>query len=378
MQNHYRYIIQGAGASGLWLAHSLNEAGLLAFDQLLIVEGEANKVNDRTWCFWSTEEEQKFSFIDTRWSSLNIQGKRQSISPYQYCHARSQAFYSWVRESLAKNSNIHWLNDWVEDVSDVGDGVNVQTKKGLYFADYFFGSGQWKTKVKGDDITLWQSFVGWRIRLINQTWDAQSATLMDFSIPQSDTTRFLYVLPLSESEGLVEATQFHAERLPKEEGEFILRQICTQRGWDVEIIEVECDAIPMSPLFNQNQSHHDSNARIIEIGIAAGALKPTTGYGFLTMRNHANQIAQALKTGNVLPKIYRKRRFRFYDALLLQMLQENPHRGKAIFERLFQRQPAQLVLKFLDEKTSIWEEIRIFSQLQVPWFLKAVFHYAKH
>jgi lycopene beta-cyclase len=134
----------------------------------------------------------------------------------------------------------------------------------------------------------------------------------------------------------------------------------------------------MSPLFNQNQSHHDSNARIIEIGIAAGALKPTTGYGFLTMRNHANQIAEALKTGNVLPKIYRKRRFRFYDALLLQMLQENPHRGKAIFERLFQRQPAQLVLKFLDEKTSIWEEIRIFSQLQVPWFLKAVIHYAKH
>jgi len=66
LQNHYRYIIQGAGASGLWLAHSLNEAGLLAFDQLLIVEGEANKVNDRTWCFWSTEEEQKFSFIDTR------------------------------------------------------------------------------------------------------------------------------------------------------------------------------------------------------------------------------------------------------------------------------------------------------------------------
>jgi glycine/D-amino acid oxidase-like deaminating enzyme len=38
LQNHYRYIIQGAGASGLWLAHSLNEAGLLAFDQLLIVE----------------------------------------------------------------------------------------------------------------------------------------------------------------------------------------------------------------------------------------------------------------------------------------------------------------------------------------------------
>jgi hypothetical protein len=36
-----------------------------------------------------------------------------------------------------------------------------------------------------------------------------------------------------------------------------------------------------------------------------------------------------------------------------------------------------LVLKFLDEKTAIWEEIRIFSQLQIAWFLKAVFQYAK-
>ena len=122
---------------------------------------------------------------------------------------------------------------------------------------------------------------------------------------------------------------------------------------------------------------HRAAARIIEIGISAGALKPTTGYGFLTMRNHALQIARALKTGNPLPRIYRKRRFRFYDALLLQMLEENPHRGKDIFERLFNKLPARLVLKFLDEKTAIWEEIRIFSQLQIAWFLKAVFQYAK-
>lgn len=377
VQNHFRYIIQGAGASGLWLAHSLSEAGLLEVDQLLIIEGDANKVNDRTWCFWGKAEEHNFPFVDAKWPSLKVQGNVQSIAPYQYCHARSEGFYRGMREALLKNTNVFWLNEWVNQATAVGQCVNVQTNQHNLTADYFFGSGQWNSKIKLGDIALWQSFVGWRVRLINQSWEANAATLMDFSIPQSNSTRFLYVLPLNSCEGLVEVTQFHPERLLKEEGEAILQQICQERGWEVEVLEVECDAIPMSPAFNQLESHHNAGARIIEIGISAGALKPTTGYGFLTMRNHALQIARALKTGNPLPRIYRKRRFRFYDALLLQMLEENPHRGKDIFERLFNKLPARLVLKFLDEKTAIWEEIRIFSQLQIAWFLKAVFQYAK-
>ena len=43
-QNRYDFIIQGAGASGLWLAHALNEMELLKNKRLLIVEGDLNKV----------------------------------------------------------------------------------------------------------------------------------------------------------------------------------------------------------------------------------------------------------------------------------------------------------------------------------------------
>lgn len=377
VQNHFRYIIQGAGASGLWLAHSLNEAGLLEVDQLLIIEGDTNKVNDRTWCFWTKDEALDLSFVDTKWSSLMVQGAVQSIAPYQYCHARSDRFYGCMRDALLENSNILWLNEWVNHATEIGHGVHVQTNHRTVTSDYFFGSGQWNSQFNKGDITLWQSFVGWRVKLIDQTWEHRAATLMDFSIPQSNSTRFLYVLPLSNQEGLVEVTQFHRERLQKEEGERILQEICRQRGWEVEVLEVECDAIPMSLLFNQLTSSHSSDSRMIEIGISAGALKPTTGYGFLTMRKHAVQIAQALKTGSSIPRIYRKQRFRFYDALLLQMLEKDPHRGKEIFERLFKKQPARLVLKFLDEKTNILDEIRIFSQLQIAWFVKALFRYAK-
>ncbi|MEY4315458.1 MAG: hypothetical protein RI977_835, partial [Bacteroidota bacterium] len=98
---------------------------------------------------------------------------------------------------------------------------------------------------------------------------------MDFSVPQAHATRFLYVLPIAENEGLVEVTQFHASPLTVAEGEEMLAEICKERGWKCSILEVECNAIPMSSVFNQTEKLTQSNARIIPIGVGAGALKPT-------------------------------------------------------------------------------------------------------
>lgn len=372
MQKQYDYIIQGAGASGLWLAYWMQELGLLKSHHLLVIEGIETKGNDRTWCFWTPENVKEFPFVNRHWSSLMIRGNAQRIDPFQYCHARSESFYGWVKAKLAGNAHVHWSSEWVRAATQEGSQVSVVTDACRYQSQYFFRSGQMDEGQENTTIALWQSFVGWRIKFRQGGWDDGAATLMDFSIPQAGTTRFLYVLPISETEGLVEVTQFYSEKLARSEGEAILEHVCAERNWAYDVEEVECDAIPMSSFFNQKQSHNTSGNRIISIGVYAGALKPTTGYGFLAMREHGRSLALALQQKQLLPKIFRKARFRFYDALLLQMLTHTPYRGKAIFERLFSKQPAHRVLKFLDEKTSIWEEIRIFSRLQVSWFLKAL------
>ncbi|MBM3437893.1 MAG: hypothetical protein FJX91_02050 [Bacteroidetes bacterium] len=375
MQEKYAYIIQGAGASGLWLAYWMDQQGLLESKQLLIIEGDSNKLNDRTWCFWTDESTQDFPFVDRQWSSLWVQGQTQPIAPYQYCHARSAIFYQWIKSSLHKNAHVHWCTDWVTGAEQINSGVQVKTEKATYLADYFFYSGGVAAATKNASIELWQSFVGWRVKILEGQWEPAAATLMDFGIAQMGTTRFVYVLPISETEGLIEITQFYKYPLSQAHGEDLLRQLCVDRRWRVEVLEVEVDAIPMSSIFNQTQPHFPNTERILPIGVAAGALKPTTGYGFLAMRDHGKAMATALQQGEALPRIYRKKRFRFYDALLLQLLMDNPERGKAIFERLFSRQPAQHVLKFLNERTSLWEEVQIFSKLQVSWFLKALIKY---
>jgi lycopene beta-cyclase len=64
-----------------------------------------------------------------------------------------------------------------------------------------------------------------------------------------------------------------------------------------------------------------------------------------------------------------------YDQLLLRILWRQPHRGKAIFERLFNTQPVPLVLRFMDEETTLWEEVLIFSRLPIRLFLRTLFHH---
>jgi Brp/Blh family beta-carotene 15,15'-monooxygenase len=111
---------------------------------------------------------------------------------------------------------------------------------------------------------------------------------------------------------------------------------------------------------------------IISIGGRAGAVKPSTGYAFKNMFNHAEKIADSLKKNIQPAMIEDSSRFRFYDRLLLLILTKQPSQGKPIFEALFKKNEIKDVLQFLDEKTTLIQDIRIFLTLPMQPFLKAV------
>jgi lycopene beta-cyclase len=381
LKKRYNYIIQGAGASGLWLAYWMHKEGLLDDKTLLIVECDKSKHNDRTWCFWGDALIQDLSFVDFSWSQVQVFGESQRIDPYTYYHCRSEAFYTFVKSAIGSSGQIVWCFGRVAATRQIGSQVSVDiqidNEEGIknlnVAAEWLFGSGG--ASVKTSEIALWQSFVGWRVKSNTgeSIFDSEACTLMDFGIEQRGKTQFLYILPFSGQEALIEVTQFDKEILGLEEGQRLLQEICEMRGWDVSIIEVECNAIPMSSVFDASERFHAADKRIVPLGVVAGALKPTTGYGFLRMMQHGKSIASALKSNSLLPTLYRKRRFRFYDDLLLRILQKHPNRGKQIFDQLFQHQSASNVLRFLNEKTNILQEIMIFSRLPKRLFLRTLF-----
>ena len=345
------------------------------------MECDKSKHNDRTWCFWGDALVQDLGFVDFSWSQVQVLGKSQRIDPYTYYHCRSEAFYTFVKNAIGSSGQIDWCFGRVAATRQIGSqvSVDIQIDNNTGFenlnvaAEWFFGSGG--ASVKTSEIALWQSFAGWRVKSNTgeSIFDPDACTLMDFGIEQRGKTQFLYVLPFSGQEALIEVTQFDKEILGLEEGQRLLQEICEMRGWDVSIIEVECNAIPMSSVFDASERFHAADKRIVPLGVVAGALKPTTGYGFLRMMQHGKSIAAALKCNELIPTLYRKRRFRFYDDLLLRILQKHPNRGKQIFDQLFQHQSASNVLRFLNEKTNILQEIMIFSKLPKRLFLRTLF-----
>jgi Brp/Blh family beta-carotene 15,15'-monooxygenase len=111
---------------------------------------------------------------------------------------------------------------------------------------------------------------------------------------------------------------------------------------------------------------------VIPIGGRAGAVKPSTGYAFKNMFSHGERLADSLKRNLPPVVITDSSRFRFYDRLLLLILSKQPSLGKPIFEALFKKNEAKNVFKFLDEKTTLIQDIRIFLTLPMQPFLKAV------
>jgi glycine/D-amino acid oxidase-like deaminating enzyme len=54
-KDSFDYIIAGGGLAGLSLAFYLNESEHLRGKKVLIIDRDAKRRNDRTWCFWERE-----------------------------------------------------------------------------------------------------------------------------------------------------------------------------------------------------------------------------------------------------------------------------------------------------------------------------------
>lgn len=383
----YHYTIVGAGASGLWLAYAMLEQKILVNQTLCIVECDPGKTNDRTWCYWAEKPLSPLEIISKEWEFIS-NPQKTALSPFKYYHVRSADFYNNLKKTLQACPNVFWRMDKVEHVIASGNDATLSTSQSEWRTNFVFMSalpstisvtdclpatlaksplrpgGQTKTEV-----FLWQSFIGWRIKTDEPVFDESQMSMMQFNIAQNGNTQFMYVLPFSKSEALVEMTRFGGGKLTLKEAQPEIKQFLENIQCGYHILETETGAIPMTPAFDALKKHLPSCARIVWMGTVGGAIKPTTGYGFKRMHTYAYALAEALKYGRVFPTMYRPWRFRMYDKLLLHVLKEKPEQGKPVFERLFRTQPIQRILRFLDEETSLREEILIFYKLPVRLFL---------
>jgi Brp/Blh family beta-carotene 15,15'-monooxygenase len=195
-----------------------------------------------------------------------------------------------------------------------------------------------------------------------------SVRLMDFEVDQQNYTQFMYLLPFNSNKALVELTRFGSAIITEKEAEQVLHNYIQENIGNYKIINLEIGCIPMSnaDILNENISN------VIPIGARAGAIKASTGYAFKKMFEHAEQIAESINKENSNVKIRSNNKFKFYDRLLLQILNNQPDKGKNIFQTLFQKNKTIEVLHFIEEKTNFQQDIKILLSLPIKPFINAL------
>ena len=371
----FDFIIIGAGAAGLMLGKSITEDPFYRDKKILLLDKDTKTQNDRTWCFWEKGPGEFDSLLTHSWNSIVFKGKDlerdYDIQPYTYKMLEGAAFYNSFLGKLRQKETVTFKKEEVLSVVDLGDGVEVTTAKNSYFAPQAFTSiANFKAMEEQEKYpVLKQHFKGWFIKTTRPVFDPDKAVFMDFSIPQEGATRFMYVLPQSSTEALIEYTLFSEEYLPEEAYDSAIKDYIANslRIEAYRVDRTEKGSIPMT-VFDFTS---DNTENLLHIGTAGGWTKPSTGYTFKNTRENVQSLIEFLKTDRPLNRFPESKRHRYYDLLLLDILYKENHKGRLIFESLFRKRSAQLIFKFLDEKTTFSEDLKIIWACPKIPFLKA-------
>lgn len=339
----------------------------------MLLDKDTKNKNDRTWCYWENKTGFFEDVVYKKWQHLNFYGDLDpvdlEISPYQYKMIRAIDFYNYCFDRIREYPNIDIVHGNLKSVDKDNEGVTLTLEErelrcapAIVFNSVFMPGGR-------GNLQLLQHFKGWVIEAGTKSFNEYNATLMDFRVQQVRGTSFMYLLPLTETRALIEYTLFTAKTLESHEYDIELRDYIDrflQLG-EYKIIEEEFGIIPMT-----NTRFQFFENGMYNIGIAGGQTKASTGYTFQFIQKQSEMIIDCLIHNNPLDRIrLTPKRFLFYDHVLLQLLSGNRLGGKEIFTRMFTRNNAAAIFKFLDNETTLIEELKLISTLQTMPFVQA-------
>lgn len=371
----YDYIFTGSGLSALMTVYKMILSQKFQTKSILLLDENAKQTNDRTWCFWEQKETLWENSISKKWNSVlfaNADFKRNlELHPYQYNKIQGLDFYNQLLVLIVNQKNIDFVQEKVLAIEESESIVLVKTESQSYSCSQVFNSIYNPSLVTNQSKypLLQQHFVGWFIKTEKPIFNPEQATFMDFSVAQKGNTRFMYVLPTSETEALLEYTLFSKDLLSKEEYETKIENYIQELGiQNYKIVEKEFGNIPMTcyPFWKHNTQN------VINIGTAGGWTKASTGFTFKNSDQKSTELVSFLETQTDFRKFHKKTKFWWYDLLLLDILDQKNETGADIFSALFQKGNAPLILKFLDEKTSFWEDLQVIWKCPKGLFINAL------
>ncbi|MFI7576010.1 lycopene cyclase family protein [Micromonospora sp. NPDC049497] len=367
-------LVGGGGAASLVLAAlDRHDVGGL---RIAVVDPVHRRGQDRTWAFWDHPGNDLDPVLAASWQQVEVATPERrrvlDLTPLRYAMLRSGPVYDRAAEA-ERRLGVTRIGAPADVLDDDGDRVTVRTGDGgpVVRASWVLDSRPRPPRRAGR--TNWlQHFRGWWLEADGPLFDPSRAILMDFRTPQpARGVSFGYVLPVSDRYALVEYTEFTPSLLTDAGYDAALAGYRDLLGLDpsrLRVREVENGVIPMTDApFDPRPS-----PRVVRLGTAGGATRPSTGFTFSAMHRQAEQVARALAAGRPpVPAPAYPRRHRWMDAVALRALDRGGVGGPEFFDRLFDRNPASRVLRFLDGTTTPAEEVALMNTTRLVPMLAA-------
>ena len=371
----YDYIIAGSGCAGLSLLYRILKDPQLCKKNVLVVDKEQKDTNDRTWCFWEKGNGLFESIVTHQWKTLEFLSddfeRKFDMSEYRYKMIQGIDFYNFVLDFAKQFKNVTFASENITAITSLGDLAEISTENTKYQANYVFNSTNIFYPKMDTENSLLQHFEGWVIKTTAPVFDKNVGRLMDFRLSQKHGATFMYVLPTSETEALVEYTLFTEKVLEKEQYKTALKEYIQEylQIEEYEVLHTEFGIIPMSlAKFSRKVPNEKC---IINLGTAGGFTKASSGYTFQFVQKHTENIIKLLQLGkHPNPQLsFRDKMYQWYDRTLLEVILSEKMEGKEVFATIFKNREIETILAFLGNESSVWEDMKVMSCLPIMPFL---------
>ncbi len=356
-------ILVGGGLASCLTAYRLKQ--LQPDLDVVVLEHGPTLGGNHTWSFFAsdlTQEQLEWiaPIIRYRWSSYEVRFpklKRELTSGY--CSTNSEHFHTVMTAEL--DSKI-WLN---AEVAELREGhvelTNGDIVRGRCVVD---GRGP----EASPHLALgFQKFTGQVLKL-GSPHGLSGPIIMDATVPQDGDYRFVYTLPLSDEEVLIEDTRYSDTPVLDSVGDTVaIAEYAAAKGWEVvDVLRDERGILPITLGGDIDAfwaSHH-----MPRIGLRAALFHATTGYSFADAVRTADAIAST-------PVTTTRAMFEFVQARSKQRWQEQgfwrflnrmlfmaaaPERRHIVMQRFYGlRQP--LIERFYAGRSTLADKIRILT-----------------
>jgi lycopene beta-cyclase len=365
-----RIVVLGAGASGSELVRALATSGVAG--PVLLVDDGCAPADDRVWASWRpVGDGPDDPSVSASWRRLVIatdHGERRlALLRHRYVVIRGRDLRAATDAALRSVSGER-LAATAHGLHDDGDSAVVATNAGDVRAELVLDSTGLILAPAGP-ARAWMAFDGCEVESEGPTFDRDAVRLMDFRVPQRDGVAFVYTLPWAADRALVELARIAVGRqpAPASTGADLADHLDRALGEGrYRVLRRESGVLPLRPRVRRPRSAH-----CLAIGAGAGLVRASTGYGYQRMRRDGARIADQLARGERPSGLRRRGHHLAMDAVFLELAARDPGTLAESLEALFARNPADLVLRFLDESTSPREEARLVSSLPTWPFVAA-------